>query len=78
MVKKTDDICLAVGKYEKDGENKTRWENVGSVMEKDDGGVFILLKRTFNPAGAPLTTDENGNLQNRDSVLLSIFPVDNN
>lgn len=33
-------------KYEKDGEEKTRWDNVGTltVFQKDDGSVSRLLE----------------------------------
>lgn len=69
MAKKTHDICVKTGIYEKDGETKNRYLNVGSVMMDDSGdGIkkFILMNRTFNPAGVP-------NPDNRESVLLSVF-----
>ena len=65
-MKKLYDLAVKTGTYEKDGETKNRYENVGSVMEKDDGGRFILLNRTFNPAGVP-------NPENRSNVILSMF-----
>lgn len=65
-MKKLYDLAVKTGTYEKDGETKNRYENVGSVMEKDDGGRFILLNRTFNPAGVP-------NPDNRSNVILSMF-----
>ena len=64
-MKKVYDIAVKVGTYEKEGEPKGRYENVGVVMEGDNG-KFILLKRTFNPAGVP-------NEDNRDKVILSLF-----
>jgi len=66
MAKKIYDLCVAVGKYQKDGQEKTRYENIGTVLQKDDGGKFIVLKRTFNPAGVP-------NPDNKDSILVSLF-----
>ncbi len=65
-MKKLYDLAVKTGTYEKDGETKNRYENVGSVMEKDDGGKFIFLNRTFNPAGVP-------NPENRSNVILSMF-----
>ena len=65
-MKKLYDLAVKTGTYEKDGETKNRYENVGSVMEKDDGGKFIFLNRTFNPAGVP-------NSDNRSNVILSMF-----
>lgn len=64
---KTHDLCVKVGTYtDKDGNEKARYENIGSVITKDDGGEFILLKRTFNPAGVP-------NPDNKDMVIVSLF-----
>lgn len=65
-MKKLYDLAVKTGTHEKDGETKNRYENVGSIMEKDDGGRFILLNRTFNPAGVP-------NPDNRSNVILSMF-----
>lgn len=66
---KTHDICVKVGSYtDGQGNQKNRYENVGSKMENADGGSFLLLKRTFNPAGVP-------NPDNKDSVILSLFEV---
>jgi hypothetical protein len=68
MAKKTHDVVVKVGTYEKNGETKNRYENIGSRMEKDDGGAFLLIKRTFNPAGVP-------NPDNKDSIIVSLFEV---
>lgn len=70
MTKKVYDLTAKVGEYtNKDGEKKSRWQNVGSVMVGDDGGHFVLLSRWFNPAGVP-------DPQGRDQVLLSCFRPD--
>lgn len=67
MSKKVGDICVKVSSYtDKDGNTKNRYENIGNVFEKEDGGKFYTLKRTFSPAGVP-------NPDNKDSVILSIF-----
>lgn len=65
-MEKAYDLAVKVGTYEKNGETKGRYENVGSVMRDNDGGKFILLNRTFNPAGVP-------NPDNKSSVLISLF-----
>jgi hypothetical protein len=63
----TIDLVVALGKYtDKEGKEKTRYENIGKIVQKDDGGEFILLKRTFNPAGVP-------NPDNKDMVIVSMF-----
>lgn len=67
--KKIRDVCLAVREYQdrNTGETKKAYKNVGALMQNDeDGSYFILLERTFNPAGAP-------NKDGKDTVLLSCF-----
>ena len=68
-IKKLYDLAVKTGEYTVQGQTKGRYENVGAVMQSDDGGKFIMLKRVFNPAGVP---DLSG--RNSDSVLLSMFP----
>lgn len=63
---KTHDLAVKVGEFEKDGKMKGRYENVGAVMESQNG-PYILLKKTFNPAGVP---------GDKESIILSMFPVD--
>lgn len=64
MIKKYDIVAI-VGTYQKNGETKSRFKNVGVMMEKD-GKPFLLLERTFNLAGLPV---QDG----RDTVLLSLY-----
>jgi hypothetical protein len=71
MATKIRDIAVKTGTYtDGQGQEKGRWQNVGSLMRNDDGGEFIILNRWFNPAGVP-------NPDNKDSVLLSCFKMDN-
>lgn len=71
MAQKIFDIAAKTGEYQdrQTGQMKGRWQNVGSVMQGDDGTQFIILNRWFNPAGMP-------NPENRDSTILSCFPPD--
>ena len=62
---KVKDIAVKTGEYQKDGQTKGRYENIGSIFKSDDGGTFLLMKRTFNLAGLP----QDG----RDNALLSCF-----
>lgn len=71
MTKKIKDLAVKVGTYQKDGAEKARYINIGVILEKDDGGKFMLLDRTFNPAGVP-------NPDGRDTVMVSMFDVDGN
>ena len=69
MTRKTHDLTARVGEYtDNQGNTKGRYINAGAIMEKDDGGKFIFINRTFNPAGVP-------NPDNRDNVILSMFEV---
>lgn len=67
-MRKLYDLAVKTGEYTNQyGETKGRWQNVGRVMQDDNGGKFILLNRTFNPAGVEVQPG-------RDSVALSMFP----
>ena len=66
-MKKVYDLSVKVSSYvDREGTTKNKYENVGSVMEKEDGGKFIIMNRTFNPAGCP-------NPENKSSVIISMF-----
>lgn len=65
--KKVYDLAIKVSSYtDNQGKEKGRYENVGSVLEMDDGGKMILLKRSFNPAGVPF---KDGS----DQIVISMF-----
>ena len=51
-MKKTHDLCVKIGTYEKDGEEKNNYLNVGFVAEGEYGEILFLSKM-FNPAGVP-------------------------
>lgn len=66
------DLAVKTGEYQnQNGETKSRYENVGAVMQGENG-QFIMLKRTFNPAGVPDLQGRGG-----DSVLISCFEPNN-
>lgn len=66
MAKKYD-LAVKTGSYtDSSGQEKGRYENIGVIMEGRDGGEYMMLKRTFNPAGVPV---QDG----RDSILVSMF-----
>ena len=64
------DVVVKTGTYQKGNETKNRYENIGVVMDNGDG-PFMLLKRTFNPAGVP---DLKGD--NSDMVMVSLFAAE--
>jgi hypothetical protein len=66
------DLSVKTGEYtDAQGNTKGRYQNVGVVMEGQNG-PYILLNRTFNPAGVPGQAD-------RESIIISMFePRDDN
>lgn len=68
-ITKLYDLAVKTGEYTtSNGDKKGRWQNVGSIMQKDDGSEFIMLSKWFNPAGVPDLSGKGG-----DSILLSKF-----
>ena len=67
-MKKMYDLDVKTGEYQKDGKTKNRYQNIGSIMENDND-QFMILDRTFNPAGVP-------NPDNKSSVIVSMFKAD--
>ena len=43
-MKKKYDITASTGKYIKDGEEKTRYVNIGTAFERPDGSLCIKLE----------------------------------
>lgn len=71
MANKLFDAVVKTGEYtDAQGQTKGRYENIGSVMQGDNG-MFMVLKRTFNAAGVP-------NPDCKDSVIVSFFEQSNN
>lgn len=65
MAKKYD-LVVKTGEYtDSSGEVKGRYMNIGVVMENDKG-LYMLLNRTFNPAGVPGNAD-------KDNIIVSMF-----
>ncbi len=65
-MKKLKDAVVKVGSYtNQQGETKGRFENVGVVMEGNDGSQFLLLKTTFNPAGCKV--------EGKDSIIINFY-----
>lgn len=65
-MKKIKDLAVKTGSYETQNGTKNRYENIGAIMEGNDGGKFMFLKRSFNPAGVPC---KDGS----DSIIVSMF-----
>ena len=60
------DLVVKVGEYtDSQGQTKGRFKNVGVMMEGDKG-PYLLLDRTFNPAGV-------GGNEGRESIIVSLY-----
>jgi hypothetical protein len=70
-MKKKYDLAVKVSTFtNKQGEQKNKWANIGAVMQNDNG-FFMILDRTFNPAGVP-------NPEHKESLLVSMFEPNEN
>lgn len=65
MAKKVYDMAVKVGTYQKDGETKNRYQNIGAVLQGDNG-PYMIMDRHFNPAGIP-------NPEDRENLIISLF-----
>ena len=65
--RKIHDLAVVVGQYQKDGQTKNRYQNIGVMMETEQGGRFLLMDRSFNPAGVPYDATR-GN-----QIMVSLF-----
>lgn len=64
--KKYDVVCKTGSWTDKEGKTKNKYINVGTVFSNDDGREFMVLNRSFNPAGII-------NPDNKEAVILSFF-----
>ena len=61
------DLCVATHRYtDKEGNEKNAYENIGAILEKEEGKPYMMLKAHFNPAG--ITRKEGS-----ESILVSLF-----
>ena len=68
--KKIADLCVPKSHYQgADGKPKTAYENIGVVMQNDNGGQYILLKKYISLSGFPSSAES-------ENVLVSVFKTD--
>ena len=61
------DLCVATREYsDRDGNKKYFWENIGSLLQNNEGKKFIMLKAHFNPAAIKRK-------EGSESILVSLF-----
>ncbi|MBQ9895962.1 MAG: hypothetical protein IJQ63_00355 [Synergistaceae bacterium] len=62
------DLAVRTGQYmTRSGETKSQWLNIGAVMRNDKRESFILLNRSFNPAGVPVKDSKAA------QIIVSLF-----
>lgn len=67
MATKKYEVVAKIGSWtDKEGKSKNKYLNVGTVFQNDDNRMFMVLNRSFNPAGVP-------NPENKEAVILSFF-----
>jgi hypothetical protein len=67
MARKKFDLAVKTGSYtDRDGKQKSRYQNIGVVMQGEDGGHYALLDPLINLAAVPR---EPG----KDRVIVSMF-----
>ena len=72
MNKKLYDIRVSVGKYTKNGQEKSHYVTIGSVWKTDKNYIFGTLAAYFNPAAIERK-------EGSDSIFFSLVePKDNN
>lgn len=66
MARKLYDLAVKTGSYtDRDGNEKSRYLNIGAVFEGEKG-PYAVMSATFSPAGVPR---KDGS----DSIMVSLF-----
>jgi len=61
------DLVVTTGSYlDNSGTSKNRYQNMGALMQNKEGGKYILINKTFNPAGVPSVPE-------KDSIAVSLY-----
>lgn len=72
MATKIKNAAVVTSKYKSNGEEKSRWQNVGELYQKEDGSLFLSLNAFFNFSALPRN-------EGSDRVLIPLFdPKKNN
>ena len=66
MATKIKDAAVVTSKFTVNGQEKSRWKNVGALYQKDDGSMFLRLDAFFNFSA--LTRNDGS-----DSVIIGLF-----
>ena len=66
MATKIKDAAVVTSKFSSNGQEKSRWKNVGALYQKDDGSMFLRLDAFFNFSALPRN-------EGSDSVIIGLF-----
>ena len=73
MPTKIKDAAVVTSKFNSNGQEKSRWTNVGALFQNDDGSMFLSLNAFFNFSALPRK-------EGSDRVIIGLFdpkPRDN-
>lgn len=69
-------LSAKTGEYQKDGQTKGRYVNIGVIQQSNDGGEYVLLDPTVSLAGILATQNALAAQQGkepRDRVMVGVF-----
>jgi len=72
-------LAVKIGEYEKDGQTKGRYQNIGVIMQNDNG-EFLLLDPTVSLAGcltAQNMMNHKAGRKTGDRLMVSVFEENN-
>lgn len=74
-------LTAKIGEYQKDGQTKGRYANLGVMMNSNDGGEYLLLDPTVSIGGVLALQNAlaiSKGEQVRDRVMVGVWEEDNN
>jgi hypothetical protein len=69
-------LSAKIGEYQKDGQTKGRYSNIGVIQQSNDGGEYVLLDPTISLAGILAAQNALAVSQGkeiRDRVMVGVF-----
>ena len=77
----TKKLSAVTGQYQKDGQTKAEWTNVGVLITGSNGKEYVLLDPTVNLAGILVKQNILAQKEGKplsESVMTSVFEEQNN
>ncbi len=71
MVKQ--DLAVKVGEYEKDGEPRSRYLNIGELITHSDGRSFISINAAYLSPALLMFIREHQKKGSRDKAFITVF-----